>query len=209
MARQAATRSQKPDPRDGEVETAGCVSKRSSHLQVISLGALKKWESWRLDISDAFPRADGFCRDIYVRAPGEWISKDARRIMKLEAPAYSLGGSPAAFRQSWREYSVESVESPFKVGHRFEAPSVDPSLYFVLRISGGAVGAIARNIGDFSGCGEPDLLLKARRFSERRFGKLKVQETPLMHMGMALAQEDDFSATSTQEDFAKNPQLPP
>ena len=31
-----------PDLEDGPIETSGCVSLRSSHLQVISLGALKK-----------------------------------------------------------------------------------------------------------------------------------------------------------------------
>ena len=58
-------------------------------------------------------------------------------------------------------------------------------------------GAIAKNIDDIPGFGKPDLLLKARRFSEKRFGKLPGQEKSFVRAGMGLAQEKDFSGTST------------
>ena len=71
---------------------------------------------------------------------------------------------------------MNSVESLSRVGLRFEVSSFGPRLYFVFRKSGGAVGAAATPTGDILGCGEPDLLLKVRRFPKKRFGKLKVQE---------------------------------
>ena len=65
---------------------------------------------------------------------------------------------------------------------------------------------VATHIGDILGCGEPDELLKARCFSEGRFGKLKVQEKSFAHVGMELAREQDFSVALTREDFTKNPE---
>ena len=47
---------QDPDLQEGLVDTSGCVALRSSHLQVISLSALKKWRLWSLDIKNAFLR---------------------------------------------------------------------------------------------------------------------------------------------------------
>ena len=80
---------QAPDLRMGNVDIAGCVSRRSSHLQLISLGALRKWPLWSLDIKNAFGQADGFDRDVFRRAPCGWNSTDARRAWKLRA-AYSI-----------------------------------------------------------------------------------------------------------------------
>ena len=45
---------QDPDLRKGLVDTSGCVSLRSSHLQVISLRLIKKSELWSVDIKNAF-----------------------------------------------------------------------------------------------------------------------------------------------------------
>ena len=53
---------QDPDLRDGNVDFAGCVSRRSPHLRLISLGALGKWPLRSLDIKNAFLQADGFGR---------------------------------------------------------------------------------------------------------------------------------------------------
>ena len=74
---------------------------------------------------------------------------------------------------------------------------------------GAPVGAIAVHIVDISVCGEPDLSLKTRRFSEKRFGKLEAQEKSSVRAGMELAREEVFSATLTQENFAKNVEPPP
>ena len=42
-ARLAAEGRQDPDLKDGLVETSGCVSMQASHLQVVSLAALRGW----------------------------------------------------------------------------------------------------------------------------------------------------------------------
>ena len=68
-ARLAAKGFQDPDLKDGLVETSGCVSLRSSRLQVISLSAIRKWKLWSLDIKNACSQADGFERDVFLRAP--------------------------------------------------------------------------------------------------------------------------------------------
>ena len=70
-ARLVAKGFQGPDLRLGSVDIAGCVSRRSSHLQVIPLGALLKWPLWSLVIKDAFFQAAGFDREIFLRAPCE------------------------------------------------------------------------------------------------------------------------------------------
>ena len=56
-ARFVAKGYQDPDPRNGNVDIAGCVSRRSSHLESISLGALKKWAIYSLDIKNEAPIA--------------------------------------------------------------------------------------------------------------------------------------------------------
>ena len=53
-ARLAAKGYQDPDLKEGPVETAGRVSLRSAHLQVISMAAIRRWELWGVDIKNAF-----------------------------------------------------------------------------------------------------------------------------------------------------------
>ena len=72
-ARLAASGYQDPDLRMGNVDVAGCVSRRSSQLQATSLGALMQWPPWTPDI-----QADGFGHEVSLRAPCVWNSKDAR-----------------------------------------------------------------------------------------------------------------------------------
>ena len=88
-------------------------------------------------------------------------------MWKLRAPAYGLNDAPAAAHGPLRKYLVNSAELLPSVGLRFEVSSFDPFMYFVYRKSGPAVGVIATHIGDFSGCGEPDSLLKVRVFRKR------------------------------------------
>ena len=57
-ARLVATEYQDPDLRMGNVDIAGCVSRRSSNLPVISLEVPKKWPLWGLDIKNAFLQKD-------------------------------------------------------------------------------------------------------------------------------------------------------
>ena len=127
----AAKRYQDPDLPIGNVDIAGCASRRSPHLQAISVGALMKWPLRSPDSKNAFLQADGFDREVSRRAPSEWNSKDTRRVWKLMAPAYGLNDAPAAFHRSLRKYLENSVESLPCVGLRFEVSSFDPRLYFV------------------------------------------------------------------------------
>ena len=53
-ARLVAKGYQDSDLRKGNVDIAGYVSRRSSHSQVITFGALKKWPLWSSDIENAF-----------------------------------------------------------------------------------------------------------------------------------------------------------
>ena len=79
-ARQLAKRYSDPDKCNGDVGIAGRVSRRSSHLQLMSLGVPKNRPIWSLDIKNAFLQAAGFGREVYLRAPCEWTSKDDRRV---------------------------------------------------------------------------------------------------------------------------------
>ena len=200
---------QDPDLRNGNVDIASCVSCRSSHSQLISLWPSKKWPMWTLDIKNAFLQADGFDRDVYLRAPCRWNTKGNRRAWRLRAPAYGLNDATVATHRPPRRYLVNSVELPPGVGLRSEVSSFGPRLYDIFRESGGAVGAIAAHIGDILGCGERDLSLKARSFSGARFGKLKGQDESIVCVGMDLAQEKDFSVTLTHGGLFGEPETPP
>ena len=68
-ARLVARGFQYPDLADGLADTSSCVSMRSSHLQVISLGALKKWTLRSLDIKNPVLQADPFHREVHLHAP--------------------------------------------------------------------------------------------------------------------------------------------
>ena len=60
-----------PDLQGSSVDTSGCASLRSSHLRVISLRALRKWNFWSLGIKNAYLQADGFGRGVFLRDPAE------------------------------------------------------------------------------------------------------------------------------------------
>ena len=61
-----------PALQERTVDTSGCVSLGSSHLQVTSLRAVKKWKLRSLDVKNAFLQADGFTRNVCLQAPNEW-----------------------------------------------------------------------------------------------------------------------------------------
>ena len=85
----AANGYQGPYLEAGPAETSGCASLRASHVQVTPLSAPKKWKLRNLDIKDASIEADGFDREVPLRAPLEW-GPLARRIRRLRAPASGL-----------------------------------------------------------------------------------------------------------------------
>ena len=191
-ARLVAKGFQDPDLTEGLVDTSGCVSLRSSHLQVISLSALQKWKLWSLDIKNAFLQADGFDRAVFLRAPDEWNPGSAHRIWKLNAPAYGLNDAPVAFRRSLKRHLMNSTLSMDRVGLKCIGSSFDPCLFFVFRKTGSAVGAFTTHIDDILGCGEPGVMDGIRTFLELRFGELKSQEGNFVHVGMELVQDSTF-----------------
>ena len=69
----------------------------------------------------------------------------------------------------------------------FGVSSSDPRLHFVFRNRGKeSRKSGATHIDDICGCGEPDPLLKVRRVSDKRFGKMKAQEKCFAHVVMEL-----------------------
>ena len=115
-ARVVAKGFQDPDLKGGVADSACCVSLRSSHLQVISLGALNKWGIWILGTKNAFLQADDFSRDVFLPAPNEWEPSNTSRIWELRAPAYGLNDAPLTFYRSTQNYLVNSDVSLSKVG---------------------------------------------------------------------------------------------
>ena len=107
-ARLVAKGAQDPDLQERLMDTSGCVSLRSSHLRVISLSAIQKWELWSLGIKNAFSQADGFGRDVFLHAPNAWGPPRQGRAWKLEAPAFGLNDAPAAFRCFLKRHLLNS-----------------------------------------------------------------------------------------------------
>ena len=70
--------------KDDLVETSGRTILRSSHLQVISLGALEKWDTWNVGKQNAFLQADGSCSEVLLRDTVEWCPTSANRTWKLQ-----------------------------------------------------------------------------------------------------------------------------
>ena len=191
------------------MDTSGRVSLRASHMQVILVGALRKWKIWCSGSKNAFVRADGSGRDVYLRASAAWGPWDCAHIRKLRAPAYGLNDAPSVFRRPLRKYFLNTVDLLADMGLQFRVLSSDPSLFFVFRKESGAVGAIAAYDGGTLGRREPDVPSEARVFLERRSEPMGVQESSVVHVGLELPKESDFSVKSTEEEFATNLEPPP
>ena len=129
-ARLVAKGFQDPDLTEGLVDTSGCVSLRSSHLQVVSLSALNKWKIWSLDIKNAFLQADGFDRVVFLQAPDEWNPETECRVWKLKAPAYGLNDAPAAFHRSLKKHLLNKTLSMESTGLYCVGSPFDPCLFF-------------------------------------------------------------------------------
>ena len=125
-----------------DLKLSGSASLRSSHLQAISLAALRGWGLWSIDIKNAFLQADGFGRVVFIQSPPEWLPADFRRIWTLNAPAYGLNDAPAAPHRSLERYLANETHSLQAAYLRAEASKFDPRLFFVYRRSGLAVGVV-------------------------------------------------------------------
>ena len=154
-ARLAAKGHQAPDLCNDNVDIAGCVIRRLSHLQLISLGALKKWPIRSLDTKNASLQTDGFDREVYPRAPCAWNFKDNRRFRRLQGPAYGRVDAPVALHQPLRKYSVNSVESSSSVGRRFEVSSLGPRLSLSFAAGAGQLAPLPRILMIFCVAADP------------------------------------------------------
>ena len=148
---------------------------RSAPLRCGEFGAWAFFAS--VAIKRAFLQADGFDRDVFLHAPGEWAPSRRGRAWKLKAPPYGLRDAPAAFRRLLKRHLLNAEACPKCARLRCQATAFDPFLFLVFRTDGSAVGAFASHIDDISGCGEADVLAKIRAAPEQRFGELKLQES--------------------------------
>ena len=155
-----------PELKEGLVDTSGCVSLRPSHLQVISLGAMKKWKLRSLDIKNAFLQADTFKRDVFLLSPPEWCPNNPNRAWKLNDPANGLNDAPVAFRRTLKRYLLNDGASTRIVGLKYRAPSLGPRCYAVFNNHDEAAGAFSTHIDDVAGCGAAGVLERTRHFSE-------------------------------------------
>ena len=90
------------------------------------------------------------------------------------------------------------------MGLLYKASSFDPCLYFIYDKSNVAVGVFTAHIDDILGCGVQGILECTRKFLQKRFGILKLQESDFVHVGMELSQGSDFSARLTQSASTEN-----
>ena len=194
-ARPVAKGSQDPDPEEGSVGTPVCDCPCSPHLLVLALGALRKLGIWSPEIKNPFLQADGFQRDVWLRAPVGRGPSGSWRIWKLQDPAYGLNNMPVASRETLQHCLMCSEEWSAFGGLKFREYSFDSCMYFVFRGDGGAVDALSTQIDDVLGCDEPGVLLEVRRFPERRFGRLDGRfgrHQSFAHVGMEWPQKSDF-----------------
>ena len=77
---------------------------------------------------------------------------------------------------------------------------------FIFRFSGkgGAVGAPTNHIADILGRGEKDVPAKFRVCLGFHFGAMKLKGMSLVHAGVELSPEGDFSVKSTRGKFTKH-----
>lgn len=118
-ARLVANGYQDPDLTNGFAETSGSGSLR----------ALKERGKRSLDIGNAFLRADGFQRDIFLLAPAEWDPSGANRNRKLHGPTYGLNGASASFEKTLELYLLRPDDSPAFLGLKFQVSTIGPHFY--------------------------------------------------------------------------------
>ena len=145
-ARLVAKGFQDPDLQEERVDTSGCLRLRSSRLRVFFIIAIKKWGIWGVDIKIAFLQADGFVRDVFLHAPGEWDPLCRERVWDLEEPAYGLNDAPVASYRSSKKYLLGSEASAEGVGLRCEASTFDPCHFFVFRAKGVSFSEYSRPV---------------------------------------------------------------
>ena len=153
--------------------------------------------------------AGEFTWEASFQAPMEWGPSRTYCTWKLQAPAWGVNDAPAAFHRPQKKHRLNFEEPMKRAGLRCQVSTPAPSLCYVLRKAGSAVGAFTAHMEDILGCGEQDVLNKIRQLSGEQFGKLQLQESSFVHAGLGLSRESDFSVILTQYGFAQNLQPPP
>ena len=69
--------------------------------------------------------------------------------------------------------------------------------------------ALTTHIDDVLGCREPAILLRVRKYLERRYWGVKVQKQSFVRVAMELSQVNDFSIQLAQENFTNAPKPMP
>ena len=171
---------QGPDLRQDLVETAKCVSLRPSHLQLLSLCALKKRRIWSPDIKNAFFRSRRICScssgmgsDMHrahlgVTSPSQWFEGCAGVLLRY-SPKPS--GPYGPFWAIWTK----------GVGLTVCLLKHDPRLFCVMRRTGLAAGAMAPTLMMFLDPANWDLWKKRRhtsRYASERW-KCKRRRSPM------------------------------
>ena len=176
----------------GLVGASSCVRLRSSHLQVVSLSALKKWKLWSLDIKNASLRADPSPREDYLHAPLKWCPKNPNRAWNLNDPVYGLNDAPSEFRKTLKRYLLQSETSLKLVGPRFEVSALDPCLSVVYNSEMEAAGVLSSHIDAIMGCGAPGVLDRTRYYLEQRLGPVEIQKKLLCARRDGIGPEGGF-----------------
>ena len=91
-----------------------------------------------------------------------------------------------------------------RAGLRRQASTFDPCPFSISQRAPSAVGMFATHIDDIPGRGEPDGLHKICDFSGQRYGELELRGPSFVRVSADLAQDDDFSATLTQDESTQS-----
>ena len=113
-----------------------------------------------------------------------WGPRGAHRIWKLQAPAYGLHDAPAAFRNALQRFLLRAEDSSALAALKFQVSTFGPRVYLVCRGSRSVAGTLTTHIDDVLGCGGPDTLLEARKYSARPYRGPKVSEQCREHVGL-------------------------
>ena len=162
--------SQDKDLQEGLVETAGCVSFRSSHLQLLSL----RQANLGLGKKNACLQSDSSRRDVSLHAPPEWGPQCSMRTRKPRVAALGLNDAQAAFYNTLRRYLSDTDQSNEEVGLAVSVSDHHLCLLYVIWATGQSVGAMATRADDTVGCGKSGIMGKVGVRLAERFGLMGI-----------------------------------
>ena len=90
---------QDPDLGSNLIIFCATMAKKESHFLVLSVGVLKKWNTFQMDISTAFLKSDGFDRTVFTKNPTP-ETKTKLKVWKLATAVYGLNDAPSYFSKT-------------------------------------------------------------------------------------------------------------